>query len=140
MDQSSATPKKSWKKFVGLLALFVGLPVLLFGVAPGVLSDWDDSHRVRVDCTVERAAPTTSSSRSLRGIGSTGVQIVVETSDCGDLLVREGVDRDTADVVAADLRPGRTYTFEVGQTAWALRGVTAFTNISPEAYDYTAPR
>ena len=76
----TAQSSRSWKKFVVLLVAFVGLPVLLFGVAPGALARWDDTHRVTVECTVERAAATSSSSRSLRGIGSTGVQVLVETS------------------------------------------------------------
>ena len=132
----TAQSSRSWKKVVVLLVAFVGLPVLLFGVAPGALARWDDTHRVTVECTVERAAATSSSSRSPRGIGSTSVQVLVETSECGDLLVRESVDRGTADEVAAILEDGPTFTFDVGQTAWALRGVTRFTNISPEAYDH----
>jgi len=127
---------QSYRKFFFLLVLFVVLPVLLLGVAPGVAEQYDRSHLMTVTCDVVDASPASTSSRSLRGIGATGVQVVIETSDCGKLLLQKGVSDQNAASLATELSRGRTHEFQVGPVAWNTKAITGLMDVSPEAYSY----
>ena len=113
------------------LIVLVGSGVL-FGLVPFASSVHDSTHRTTLTCDVQSARGSERSGhRPRRGASSWDRAVVVETRDCGQLVLR-GVDPDDYLDVAADIdaRPGE-YRIEVGESDWALRGLWRFFRSSP---------
>ncbi|PYY33206.1 MULTISPECIES: hypothetical protein [unclassified Curtobacterium] len=99
----------------GLLLFVVMVPALELFPALLSLSAYDDAHPQDRTCSVTSAEGSTISSRSTRGIGSSHPAVTFTTRDCGPLVMRDGVDSDSRDVIARryDRAPGE-YTFTLG--------------------------
>lgn len=118
-----------------ILVLFV-LPLLVFFVGPLSLHIYDAGHVRTVICTVDSARTGSESARSLKGVGSTGSQVVIETSDCGKLLLQERVNAKNADALADELDTGGKFSFTVGSGSFAIRSLLHSINLSPSVTDY----
>jgi hypothetical protein len=119
-----AKPRRSQRRdrlvAIGILVLVVLVPVLVIFVGPITLKAYDASHRVEVSCGVLSARTGAGSSHSVRGIGSSTNQVVIETSDCGTLTLRWGVTRDNKEPIADGFAPGTTWKFDVGAGSYRL--------------------
>ncbi|MCZ0950874.1 hypothetical protein N7T98_26200, partial [Pseudomonas syringae pv. tomato] len=96
--------------------------IALFVVGPTVLSTYDSSNRLSVDCEVTSATYGVRSSANRVGAGSSRAQIEIVTPDCGTLLLREGVTEEDGPELASALTPGTSYEFSVGKASWEIRG------------------
>lgn len=97
------------------------VPLLGFFVGPITLKVSDAGHRLHVVCTVSSAHSSADSSHSLKGVGSSTSQVVFETSDCGTLVQRWGVNRDNEDELARSVVEGELYRFDVGEGSFTMR-------------------
>jgi hypothetical protein len=70
-------------------------------------------------CEVVAAEPKTSSGGS-RGSASTA-GVLVETSNCGKIVVSKGVTFDSQEEIAASFQTGSEYEFDLG---WFSRVIT----------------
>ena len=111
----------------------------MLGVIPWASSIYDKSHEITVRCEVLSAEVSSSSSRSLRGVGSSSTLVAIETENCGRLLQSEGVYRENASIIVDELKQG-TYDFEVGESGWALRGFYGLLGVSPSASSFERVR
>jgi len=131
-------PTKKPKRLLAILVLVlvVVVPVLLFFIGPLALLAHDDGHRTTVQCDVQGSRVGTTSAKSLKGAGASGTQVVVTTSNCGLILLRDGITSANAEDVAKRLNPGRVAEFDLGDWTYELRGMLAVFGISPAAYSY----
>jgi hypothetical protein len=113
---------KRWDRFVaiGILVLVVLVPVFVIFVGPITLKAYDASHRTEVTCEVRSGHTGVESSRSVRGVGPSSNQVVIETSDCGTLTLRWGVTADNKESIAEGFAAGTTWKFEVGAGSYQL--------------------
>jgi uncharacterized membrane protein len=105
---------------IGILVVVVLIPVLVIFVGPITLKAYDAFHRVEATCEVRSARTGVGSSHSVRGIGSSTNQVVVETAGCGTLTLRWGVTRDNKESIADGFTPGTTWVFDVGAGSYRL--------------------
>jgi hypothetical protein len=113
---------------VTIVVMLVGVAVILFG-AP-LLRTVDSTNPTDLRCTVTGAAAGTASAGQ-RG-GATWSRVLIETSDCGQLTLTQGIDEHNRDSVAADLNDGGVYTFSIGGgTKFLLPGLRLF-GLTPE--------
>ncbi|HAQ9610430.1 TPA: hypothetical protein IYE61_002922 [Enterococcus faecium] len=110
--------------------------IALFVVGPIVLRNYDHSNRLSVGCEVTSATYGVRSSVSRVGAGSSRAQIEIVTTDCGTLLLREGVIEKNGPELAAALTPGTSYEFSVGKGSWAIRGFLNSIKKYPFTYGY----
>jgi hypothetical protein len=81
-------------------------------------------------CEVVSAEPRTASGGG-RGSVSTS-EVLVETTDCGPIVIDQGVDYENQEEVAASFKPGSEYEFDLG---WYSRFRKNFDDL-PSAQDY----
>lgn len=81
-------------------------------------------------CSVSSAHSSADSSHSLKGVGSSTSQVVLETSDCGTLVQSWGVSRDNEDELARDVIEGERYRLNAGEGSFTMR---AFLNTIRQA-------
>lgn len=98
--------RKKSRIAVVLIVVFFLIPLLVFFIGPVSLHFYDAGHVRTVVCTVDSARTGGQSARSLKGVGSSGNQVVIETSDCGKLLLQKGINGQNADGVADELDAG----------------------------------
>lgn len=115
------------------IALIFAAVVTVCTVGGVLLSPlWD---RIQVEasrCEVVSAEPRTSSGGS-RGSASTA-SVLIETSNCGSLVVNRGVTFDNQQEVASSFEPGSEYEFDMG---WYSRVVMKrILNDLPTAAEY----
>ncbi|WP_148272839.1 hypothetical protein [Microbacterium testaceum] len=126
-----ATPRRKFslrlKVFGSIFLLMVGVVVFFLFVAPSlernVLTTWQ--------CDVTSAEP-----HELSGTfkGSTTLpSVLLDTSDCGDIALQNGVTFDNNTEIAADFVPG-TYDFQIGWVSVYL--IRLLPNGLPEAQSY----
>lgn len=104
------------------LPRYVTIPALaaLAGMVLYMLSPIFDTFGIEsLRCEVVSAKSKTSSGGS-RGSASTA-GVLVETSNCGKLVVSKGVTFDSRDEVAASFKAGSKYDFDLG---WFSREVS----------------
>jgi hypothetical protein len=104
-------------------------------VGPAVISSYDADHRTTITCDVTASEGMMQSSSS-RGIGGPIAQVVITTSDCGRLLLRDGVTRSNNEGIAARLSPPGEYRIEVGTASWNVRGLLHALRRDPTAYGF----
>lgn len=119
--ESGSARRVGWRFYRALVLIVLIALVALVG--PFALCRIDAAHRVRIVCSVERAGPFSGGSVTRTGVGTSFSEIEITTSDCGKLLLRQGVTAENDSKVAAQLKIGGDYRFEVGQGAFALRSV-----------------
>ncbi|WP_052690620.1 hypothetical protein [Pseudarthrobacter chlorophenolicus] len=115
-------------------AALIFAAIVMVGAVGGVLfSPLLDRIQVEASrCEVVSAEPRTSSGGS-RGSASTA-SVLIETSNCGPLVVNRGVTFDNQQDVASSFKPGREYEFDMG---WYSRVVTkGMLNGIPTAAEY----
>lgn len=119
-----------------ILVLVVLVPTLAFFVAPLTLQAYDSAHPESIRCDVHSASVEGSSSRSLKGVGGSGTQVVIESVDCGTLLLRSGINADNAENAVRQLSRGGTYSFEVGAGSYAARSFLHVLGVSSTVADF----
>lgn len=136
----AANPKRSRKNVAVLAAWLCGilLFVALFLIGPSVLRAYDDAHPMTKTCQVTSANPETSSTVSRTGIGGSNQQIVIESGDCGTLLLRMGVTEENRADLTAELTSGDDYHFIIGEGSWNIRGLLRILGVTPEVQSDTA--
>lgn len=138
-DTTSTSRRRTAKNRAFLILVLFVVPVMgiaLFVVGPTVLSNYDTSNRLTVDCEVTTATYGVRSSVNRVGAGSSRAQIEIVTPDCGTLLLREGVNEKDGPELAAALAPGTSYEFSVGKGSWAIRGFLNSIKKYPFTYGY----
>jgi len=131
--------RKRWSRLQGVLILLlvIVLPTAVFGVVPWAMGTYDSSHHHTIECSVTKVYAESTSTRSGRGVGASGRQIVFATSDCGGhILLTNGVYWDNVKELAASLKPGR-YEFTVGDSEWKLAPIYKVFRVSPSAQKYS---
>jgi hypothetical protein len=109
------------------------LILAFFGIGPVLLNAYDREHPVTKACEVTTAQAGSSSTVSRTGIGGSSEQVVVESKNCGELLLREGVNKDNSDEIASGLTPGNEYDFILGGGSVRLEKLLDFFGRSIEA-------
>jgi len=109
----------------------------LFVAAPLAITHYDEAEHVDVDCQVISSLVTNGGSRSLRGIGSTRLQVQLETRECGTLIIRNGISDLNAESIASYFESGHNYNFELGEASFKLRDLARITNIATPVYGYS---
>jgi hypothetical protein len=104
-------------------------------VGPAVVQSYDADHKTTITCQVTSAEGEMQSTSS-RGIGGPIAQVVISTSDCGRLLLRDGVTRANNEQIAARLAPPGEYRIEVGTASWNIRGLLHAIRRDPSAFGF----
>lgn len=133
---SSGSKKRRPVVAVVVILVVIVLPVLAFFVVPVSILSYDESHQIVRSCAVERAIVEDTSSKSLKGAGASGEQVVVHTSDCGTILLQRGINRQNAREVAKRLSAASSAQFRLGALTYQLRGLLGTVGIAPAAYGY----
>jgi len=120
---------------IAVAILAISTVVLLGGfvIGPSILENYDNSHPLEKSCKISSAIPETSSTVSRTGIGGSTDQIVIESSDCGKLLLRQGISERNRDEIALQFTEGDVHTFSIGEGSWTLRPFLKALRVSPEA-------
>lgn len=132
LEARSASLKK--KRIV--VISWVGIVVLVlafFGIGPLILDAYDRQHPLTRTCQVTSAEAGSSSTVSRTGVGSSSEQVVIESNDCGELLLREGFDKGNSPEIANTFESGRQYDFILGGGSVRLRGLLDLFGLSIEA-------
>ncbi len=129
---SEGSQRKARKSRFGWLWNLLGVAILLIGLGVA-LSPYLDTIAVKtVRCEIESAEPRTASGGS-RGSASTA-EVLVETSNCGPVVIDQGVSFDNQEEVAASFRVGSEYEFDIG---WYSRVIMKnLRGNYPSAQDY----
>ena len=118
-----------WKGWVAVailvLMMLVGLTVF---IGTPVLSSYDQSHLEPMECTVTSARATADR------FGSNNV--VIETSDCGQLGFGVGVTEDNSAEIAAQINLGGKFSFEIGAGTRAMLGFFHAIGSPPDVYSF----
>ncbi|MBF4584525.1 hypothetical protein [Curtobacterium sp. VKM Ac-2887] len=133
--KSRARIRRERLSAVAILLLVIGVPVIVFGFGPSILRWYDDGHRIEVVCNVQSAEANISSSRSAKGAGGSESQVTFHT-DCGNLLYLNGVDRSNMKRIAAAVKAGEDYRFQVGAGSYNLRSGLKIVKVAPTIYKY----
>lgn len=120
---------------VMVILVVIGVPVTVFGFGPAILGVYDNDHWIRITCQVKSAESDIASSRSTKGIGSSQAQVTFHT-DCGNLILLDGVDRSNRGAIAAKIEGNRKYQFEVGGGSYQIRGLLKIVKVAPTIYSY----
>lgn len=123
-----------------LLSLLVLVPLGGFIALPTALLAYDESHLESKVCEIDSAEAGSSSSRSLRGVGGSGSQVVITSPDCGTLLLKEGIYRDNVDDVAAAIDAESSGTFQMGAGSDRLQPFLDAIGLSIRVYGFSATR
>lgn len=126
--------RRAWLRFGAGVATLLCLVGVLF-VGPAVVRSSDAAHRTTITCHVTAAEGEVRSTHS-RGITRTTPQVVVSTSDCGELLVREGVTRTNTEQIATRFHPLGRYRIEVGAASWHIRHLLQAIRRDPLVYGF----
>ncbi|BDZ49533.1 hypothetical protein GCM10025867_17740 [Frondihabitans sucicola] len=136
VDSSNTTAKAKARRknrviAVVVLILVVVVPIGLFVVGPTALGAYDDAHSTSVTCVVTDAKAGVASTRSTKGIGTSQPQVVIQTRECGKLLLQHGVTAENRSHLAASFIRGDRYKFTVGAGSFHLRWLTGLLHVSP---------
>ncbi|QCR44570.1 hypothetical protein C1N91_14610 [Curtobacterium sp. SGAir0471] len=121
---------------IAIVMLLFVVPGLLFFVIPVGITAYDESHRLSIVCTIISAVTGTESSGSFKGGGASGHQVVVETEQCGKILLQDRINSSNAGAVAREASDVDRVRFKVGVAAYRLRAQLAFFGVSPTAYSF----
>lgn len=89
-----------------------GIFMLIGGVGGMFIPLWESIDIEAIQCEVVSAEPRTSSGGS-RGSASTA-GVLVDTANCGDIVVSSGVTLKNQEEVAASFTAGDVYEFDIG--------------------------
>lgn len=115
------TPRQRLAGRITAIVTLIALPIcgVLFFAIPFAKWAYDESHVVTLTCTVESARGAVSDGGLRRG--GSYKSVIIETKDCGSLVIRGFGGRDYVDVARSiSSRPG-PYEIVVGESDWALR-------------------
>ncbi|MCQ2002103.1 hypothetical protein [Arthrobacter zhaoxinii] len=115
---------------VMLGVVFLGL--LVVG-GPLTITAWDAGHRGSIECTV-REAEGSYEPGSYR-VGASW-RVIIRNSDCGQLIMMEGIDESNNEAVAAELTPGGRFTFEIGAGSKNFLWLTDRLGMTTEAFSF----
>lgn len=102
--------------------------LVIAGVLLGgqLFRSYDRTHQMTVSCSVTSAAAGTGGSTSGRGVGTLFDQVEIQTSNCGPLVIRRGIDAENKQSVASQLDQGGAHEFQVGAASFEWRGLLEF--------------
>ncbi|UWX97482.1 hypothetical protein N2K95_01955 [Arthrobacter zhaoxinii] len=135
-DQSGKSRQQRRKDLFQVLV--VGVPFLgVIGsmlIGPVVVMNVDKGHRGWIECTVTDAKGGKAAGNR-RGHNRYW-QVLVETSDCGTLKLREGITEANNQDVAAELAPGGRFRFEIGEATRKIRWLTDPISVIPKVWTF----
>ena len=108
-----------------MLFAFIVLPVSFFVGGPALLKSYDAAHLIELRCTIRSSEMNKTSTRSTGGIGTSGAEVLLDTS-CGRYVYVDGVTVSNGHQVAGRFRSGSVQTFSVGKGSIAIRGLLEF--------------
>lgn len=103
-------------------------------VVPRMASLYDESHHVRIECTVVEAAGSQVSGS--RHGGGPYQRVYITTQECGEFMYETGITASNRDSVAAELEPGERYSFEIGKAANTFRWLTGLLGMASEVLSF----
>ena len=114
-------------RFVAVIMLFalIVLPVSFFVGGPALLKSYDAAHLIKLRYTIRSSELNKTSSRSTGGIGTSGAEVLLDTSR-GRYVYVDGVTLSNGHQVAGRFRSGSVQTFSVGKGSIAIRGLLEF--------------
>ncbi|QCR44568.1 hypothetical protein C1N91_14600 [Curtobacterium sp. SGAir0471] len=96
------------------------------------IAAYDEDHPVTLDCVISNAKASAVSTHSGRGVGSYTDQVDLHTSNCGHLVIRDGITSENSDAVASTFERGKTYRITLGEASLALRAPLSVLGAVPE--------
>lgn len=127
--EASRATGPAWVIWVRRVVLAVGILVLVAGVGWVVAIGLDHVGVKPVACHVQSAAP----SRTGGGRSTGSSSVLVQTQDCGQVLVTGEIDHGDLDAAARSFVPGSEYQFDMGFTS---RTFARYVNMIPTARTY----
>ena len=121
--------------FVVAIALVLAV-VLFFFFGRGWIASYDKEHPSALDCRISSAKASAVSTHSGRGVGSYTDQVDIQTSNCGHLVLRDGITSENSDESAARIRVGETYRITLGEGSLNLRPLLSLLGTVPEVRGY----
>jgi hypothetical protein len=110
--------------------------VAFFFFGRGWIASYDKEHPVALDCRISSAKASAVSTHSGRGIGSFTDQVEIQTSNCGHLVLRDGITSENSDEIAAKFQVGNTYRITLGEGSLILRPLLSILGTVPEVRGY----
>lgn len=137
MSTDQRAPKRKqavtfWLLIALVVLLFVGVVAVIAG--PLALNSYDKSHLTSIECAVS-SVDAGNSGVSAKGAATTS-EILVSTQDCGTLSLQWGVTKENREAMAAELRPGVRYAFDIGEGTQRLRGLLDVVHLTPSVYGF----
>jgi hypothetical protein len=135
-------PQKSRRQVVigRILALAGIIIVVVVGIlgifGSFLMTEYDKTHQVAIECFVTEADGEKATSGGGRGAASFS-QVMIETSNCGPLAMTSGINKSNRVEVAAELSKGGTFIFRFGAAEEALRPFFDFFDVTPTVYSYS---
>lgn len=106
-----------------------------YGVGGMVMLGYDKNHHVPVECTVVGAEGGRTASGGGRGSVSL-YEVVIMTSDCGHLVMADGVSQANVDEIIDDLDQGGRFRLQFGAINKVMRPILDLTGTYPSVYGY----
>lgn len=103
-----------------------------FFVGRQSIEEYDEDHRITFDCVISNAKASTVSTHSGRGVGSYTEQVDLHTSNCGHLVIRDGVTSENSAAVASTFERGKRYRITLGEASLSLRAPLSVLGAVPE--------
>lgn len=124
-----------WRGRLRAISLLLVLLLVTVGIfiVPALMSNYDETHRAQIECTVTDAEGGVASA-SARGAASWS-RVLINTSDCGTLTLTTGITESNRDAVAGKLSQGK-FSFEVGASTKATWKVYDLFGLWPEVYSF----
>ncbi|MFL4475197.1 hypothetical protein ACIPVK_14460 [Paeniglutamicibacter sp. MACA_103] len=123
-----------------ILALAGMLVVVVVGVlgifGSFVMTEYDKTHQVAIECIVTGADGEKAASGGGRGATSFS-QVMIETSDCGPLAMTFGINKSNRVEVAAELSEGGSFIFQFGAAEESLRPFFDVFDVRATVYSYS---
>lgn len=119
-------------RFVFAAAILVLLAVAAFFFGRQWIAAYDEDHPVTFDCVISNAKASAVSTHSGRGVGSYTEQVDLHTSNCGHLVIRDGITSENSAAVASTFERGKRYRITLGEASLSLRAPLSVLGAVPE--------
>jgi hypothetical protein len=96
------------------------------------IAAYDEDHPVTVDCVILNAKASAVSTHSGRGVGSYTEQVDLHTSNCGHLVIRDGITSENSAAVASTFETSKRYRITLGEASLSLRALLSVLGTVPE--------
>lgn len=110
--------------------------VAFFFFGRGWIASYDKEHPVALQCRISSAKASAVSTHSGRGVESFTHQVDIQTSNCGHIVLGDGITSENSDEIAAGFQAGNTYRITLGEGSLNLRPLLSILGTVPEVRGY----